>query len=58
MNRPSYPTDLTDAQWKILAPQIPPAKPSGRPRGTDMREVINAIFLPAAVGLCLAAFTP
>ena len=44
MNRPSYPTDLTDAQWKILAPQIPPAKPSGRPRGTDMREVINAIF--------------
>ncbi len=44
MNRPSYPTDLTDAQWKILEPKIPPAKPGGRPRGTDMREVINAIF--------------
>ena len=44
MNRPSYPTDLTNALLTILEPQIPPAKPSGRPRATDMREVINAIF--------------
>jgi putative transposase len=44
MNRPSYPTDLTDAQWKILQLLIPPPKPGGRPRATDMREVINAIF--------------
>ena len=44
MNRPSYPTDLTEAQWKILEPLIPEAKPGGRPRATDMREVINAIF--------------
>lgn len=28
----------------MLAPLIPPAKPGGRPRTTDMREVLNAIF--------------
>ena len=44
MNRPSYPTDLTDLQWKVLHPLIPPAKLGGRPRKTDTREVINAIF--------------
>ena len=44
MPRKAYPTDLTDAQWAILAPLIPPAKPGGRPREVDMREVLNAIF--------------
>jgi putative transposase len=39
-----YPTDLTDSEWAILAPLIPPAKPGGRPRTTEMREVVNAIF--------------
>ncbi len=44
MARKDYPTDLTDEQWKILQPLIPPAKPGGRPRRTNIREVINAIF--------------
>ena len=39
-----YPTDLTDMAWTILAPCIPTAKPGGRPRTTDMREVVNAIL--------------
>jgi putative transposase len=39
-----YPTDLTDTEWTILLPLIPTAKPGGRPRTTDMREVINAIL--------------
>jgi putative transposase len=39
-----YPTDLTEVEWAILAPLIPAAKPGGRPRTTDMREVINAIL--------------
>src|SRR5215470_10646332 len=39
-----YPTDLTEAEWMLLAPLIPGAKPGGRPRTTDMREVVNAIF--------------
>jgi putative transposase of IS4/5 family DUF4096 len=44
-----YPTDLTDTEWMVLTPLIPTAKPGGRPRTTDMREVVNAIrsiYLP------------
>ena len=37
-----YPTDLTEAEWSLVAPFIPAAKSGGRPRTTDMREVINA----------------
>jgi putative transposase len=43
MNRKNYATDLSDAEWQILAPLIPPAKPGGRPREVDIREVVNAI---------------
>jgi len=43
MTRRAYPTDLTDAQWERIAPLIPPAEPGGRPRGVDVREVVNAI---------------
>jgi putative transposase len=43
MARMPYRTDLTDEQWNELAPLIPPAKPGGRPRAVDMREVINGI---------------
>jgi putative transposase len=44
--RKAYPSDLTDAQWAILAPLIPaPAtEHGGRPREVDMREVVNAIL--------------
>jgi len=41
MNRKPYSSDLTDDQWEELAPLIPLAKPGGRPRTVDMREVIN-----------------
>ena len=41
MARKPYPSDLTDAQWAILEPLIPPAKPGGRPREVDMRAIIN-----------------
>jgi putative transposase len=44
MRRKRYPSDLTDAQWAVLEPWIPPPRPGGRPRKTDMREVVNAIF--------------
>jgi putative transposase len=44
MERRSYPSDLTEQEWAILEPLIPPAKLGGRPRTTDMREVINAIL--------------
>ena len=32
MERKPYPTDLTDEQWKLVGPQLPSAKPGGRPR--------------------------
>lgn len=44
MNRTPYPSDLTDRQWNIIQPLIPPAKPGGRPRKVDMREICNAVF--------------
>src|SRR5437870_3232680 len=43
MKRKPYPTDLTDEQWAIIEPLIPPCKPGGRDRKTDMREVVNAL---------------
>lgn len=39
-----YKTDLSDAEWAIIRPLIPPEKPGGRHRSVDMREVLNAIF--------------
>jgi putative transposase len=39
-----YPSDLTDDEWAILEPLIPPPKPGGRHRSVDMREVVNGIF--------------
>ncbi len=50
MGRRAYPTDLTDAQWRVLEPLIPPAKAGGRPRTTDMRELLNAIFYHLRAG--------
>lgn len=42
MPRSPYPSDLTDEQWAILAPLLPPPHTNCRPRQADMREVINA----------------
>jgi transposase len=39
-----YSSDLTYAQWKRIAPLIPPAKPGGHPRTTCVHCVLNAIF--------------
>ena len=44
MERKPYPTDLTDEQWKLIAEFLPPPLPGGRPRKTDLREVVNAIL--------------
>jgi putative transposase len=44
MSRARYPTDLTDRQWAIREPRIPRAKPGGRPRSVNMREVVDAIL--------------
>ena len=38
-----YPSDVTDAQWALIEPHIP-VYPGGRPRKTDLRDVVDAIF--------------
>jgi putative transposase len=55
--RKPYPTDLTDAQWALLEPLVPPAKPGGRPRSTDMREVLNTLVYLNRTG-CQWDFLP
>ncbi len=44
MSRKAYPSDLSDIEWLILQVLIPIAKPGGRPRSVDIREILNAIF--------------
>jgi putative transposase len=39
-----YASDLSDAEWVILEPLLPPAKPGGRPRSVNMRHILNGIF--------------
>ena len=50
MSREPYGSDLTDAQWARLVPLISPAKPGGRHRSVDIREVLNAIFYRTKTG--------
>ncbi len=44
MSRQTYPSDLTDEQWALIEPFIPPAKSGGRPRTANIREILNAIL--------------
>jgi putative transposase len=48
--RKPYRSDLTDAQWEIIRPLLPPAKRGGRPRTVDLREVVNTLFYQARTG--------
>ena len=45
-----YPSDLTDTEWSLIAPMIPPARHGGRPRDVNVREVLNAIFYVLSTG--------
>ena len=47
---PRYPSDLTDAEWALVEPLIPPAKRGGRRRSVNLREVVNAIFYVLSTG--------
>ncbi len=57
MTRSKYFTDLTDEQWAILAPLIPPPHRNCRPRKADMREVMNAILYLLRTG-CAWRYLP
>src|SRR5437667_741475 len=45
-----YTTDVTDAERAIIPPHLPEPKLLGRPRGTELREVVNALFYMARTG--------
>jgi putative transposase len=50
MARIAYPSDLTDPQWRLIEKRIPPAKPGGRHRSVDLREVMNGILYLVRTG--------
>lgn len=45
-----YASDLTDAEWALIAPLLPPAKRLGRPRTADLREVVNGLLYMLRAG--------
>jgi len=45
-----YPSDLTDDEWAYVAPLLPPPKPGGGKRRTDMRAVANAVMYILSTG--------
>lgn len=49
-SRLRYPSDLTDDEWALVAPQIPPAKPGGNKRTVDLREVMNGVMYVLSTG--------
>ncbi|MGL4553631.1 MAG: IS5 family transposase [Gemmataceae bacterium] len=49
--RGRYRTDLTDEQWAVIEPLLPPATPGGRPREVDLREVVNTLLYQARTGV-------
>lgn len=49
MGKPSYPTDLSDAEWALLEPWFPPAR-TGRPRKHSTRVMLNAILYVLRTG--------
>lgn len=46
MSRPRkpYPSDLSNREWALLAPFMPPPPEEGRPREYDFREILNGIY--------------
>ncbi len=48
--RQAYPSDLSDDQWAILEPLLPPAKTGGVPRTVNLREVLNTLFYQNRAG--------
>jgi putative transposase len=52
-----YPSDLSDREWTLLEPLLPPAKPGGRPRRVNLRRILNGIFYLLRTG-CAWRYLP
>lgn len=55
--RHRYPSDLTDAEWQVIAPLVPPPKSGGRPATYARREVVNGILYLLRTG-CAWRYLP
>ena len=49
-DRLRYPSDVTDEEWRLIEPLIPPAKRGGGKRTSDMREVLNGLMYVLSTG--------
>jgi putative transposase len=58
MPRRSYSSDLSDEERRVLKPLIPEAKPGGRPRAHEIREILDAIFFYVLRGGCAWRLLP
>lgn len=45
-----YPSDLTNAQWALIEPLLPPPAPTGRPQAHPRRDIIDAVLYVARAG--------
>ena len=45
-----YPSDLTDQEWNLVAPLIPPGKPGGNKRTVNLREIVNGLTYVLSTG--------
>ncbi|MGV8954608.1 MAG: transposase, partial [Cypionkella sp.] len=45
-----YSSDLNDQEWALVQPLLPPSRPIGRPRTTDLRAVMDAVLYMASSG--------
>ena len=49
-SRLRYPSDLTDEEWALVGPLIPPAKRGGNKRHVNVRDVMNGIMYVLSTG--------
>ena len=45
-----YPSDLTNQEWRLIEPYMPPVASTGRPRASDLRDIWDALFYMARTG--------
>jgi len=57
MKRKTYPSDLSDEQWLLLEPMLPPPEQFGRRRSIDLRQICNALFYVLRTG-CAWRYLP
>jgi putative transposase len=50
MSKPAYPSGLTDAQWQLVAPLVPPPRPGGRPAEGTRRAILDGILYATRTG--------